>query len=63
MLSNDAMCCMVDIINRRFRRTGVMGKITKKAIKSFQRENGLEANGIADSKTIQAIKDAAKQKD
>lgn len=42
---------------------GVLGKITKDAIKSFQRDNGLEVTGMADSNTIQEIKDAVEQKD
>ncbi len=37
---------------------GVPGKMTKEAIESFQRENGLEITGTADVQTIQAVRNA-----
>jgi hypothetical protein len=42
---------------------GVAGKMTKEGIKSFQRDNAFEVTGIADNYTVQAIKDAAEQRD
>jgi hypothetical protein len=36
---------------------GVTGKMTKEAIKSFQRDNGLDVTGIADYSTVQVIKE------
>ena len=36
--------------------TGYYGEATKKAVASFQKDNGLKADGIAGSKTTSAIK-------